>query len=122
MLPPGHKVRPRITKRSARIMTAQAGYLVTRALERKRERERREEKKGGGEEGEVSAHRHLACIVRVSVDQRGSRAMYFVRKRRSAILECRSLRTFAVAASFYSPTRSRCTRQCSCNSSHDNIF
>lgn len=51
------KVRPRITKRSGRIMTAQVGYLVTRALEsdawRKRERgggkkKEEKEKKGGG--------------------------------------------------------------------------
>lgn len=45
------KVRPRITKRSGRVMTAQAGYLVTRALEREKERRERKGERERGEEG-----------------------------------------------------------------------
>lgn len=122
------KVRPRITKRSGRIMTAQVGYLVTRALEsdawRKRERggekKKKKRKKKRRGKGEVSAHRHLACIVRVSVDHRMGRARCTLCK--SIVPPFLNAARYELLRSQPRFLRSRCTRQCSCNSSHDNIF
>lgn len=68
---------------------------------RGKKEEEKEKKKEGERRGECapSSGMHCPCFCGSS---HGSRAMYFVQKHRSAILECRSLRTFAVAASFSS--------------------